>query len=289
MADRKISELNAATAGNLHEATLFHGVDLLEAAAADQNVKVTLEQLRTGLKVSGYTLTNLVQYTANGSFALTDYPHAKLVRLLYIGGGGGGGGAAITAAGQASVGGGGGGGGVASVVLAGGLLAEVPDPMSIVVGAGGTATAGMQGGQGGTTYSTYQNGFPPLRAYGGSGGYTVAATAGPAIAWSGLGGTYEQGDETDPYGLGSMSCRGYHAHHGLILSATEAMSGHGGHSPTPWGGGSGGAGFPGSSAGNTPTSGYGAGGSGAKNGPSQGTASAGGAGRQGLAVVFVYA
>ena len=54
MADRKVSELNAATAGNLHDAALLHVVDLLEAAAADQNVKATIAQLKDSFLTSFY-------------------------------------------------------------------------------------------------------------------------------------------------------------------------------------------------------------------------------------------
>ena len=49
MADRKISQLSAAIAGNLHDDALVAVVDLLEAALADQNVKATILQLRTAI------------------------------------------------------------------------------------------------------------------------------------------------------------------------------------------------------------------------------------------------
>jgi hypothetical protein len=49
MADRKVSELNAADAGNLHDAALLHVVDLTEALDADKNVKATIAQVRTAI------------------------------------------------------------------------------------------------------------------------------------------------------------------------------------------------------------------------------------------------
>lgn len=49
MADRPVSELNAAVAGNLHDAALVHVVDLLEGADANKNVKATVAQVRAAV------------------------------------------------------------------------------------------------------------------------------------------------------------------------------------------------------------------------------------------------
>jgi hypothetical protein len=47
MADRKISELNAADSANLHDSALLHVVDTTEALAVDQNVKATIAQAKS--------------------------------------------------------------------------------------------------------------------------------------------------------------------------------------------------------------------------------------------------
>jgi hypothetical protein len=53
MADRKISELNAADSANLHDSALIHVVDTTEAFAEDQNVKSTIAQVRTAIISDG--------------------------------------------------------------------------------------------------------------------------------------------------------------------------------------------------------------------------------------------
>lgn len=70
MADRKISELNAADSANLVDASLMHVVDLTEAADADKNVKATISQLK-GIflpddGVSNTKLANMATTTIKG-------------------------------------------------------------------------------------------------------------------------------------------------------------------------------------------------------------------------------
>lgn len=62
MAGRKITELNAASAANLHDSALAHVVDTTEALAVNQNVKATIAQLRTAI----------INANAVGSSALAD-------------------------------------------------------------------------------------------------------------------------------------------------------------------------------------------------------------------------
>lgn len=52
MADRKVSELNAATAGNLHDDALLMAVDPTEVVDADKNVRATVSQVRAAMHAS---------------------------------------------------------------------------------------------------------------------------------------------------------------------------------------------------------------------------------------------
>jgi hypothetical protein len=105
----------------------------------------------------------------------------KAVKVTVVGGGGGGG-AADTA--PPDKGGLGGGGGVAIEYLD---APAIPGPVSVTVGAGGTAGPTAGGGQPGGTGGTSSFG-PFLSATGGGGGGGAAIPAGPGTAGSGSGG-----------------------------------------------------------------------------------------------------
>lgn len=80
MADRKISELNPALAGNLHDAALVHVVDLTEAAPADRNVQATMAQLKTAFGVADAVPLTVPTVT---NAAWTDFDYTTLTKLYF--------------------------------------------------------------------------------------------------------------------------------------------------------------------------------------------------------------
>lgn len=67
MADRKITQLPAATTGDLISAALFHVVNTAQALAEDRNRKATLSQVKTALAVDGLALQSSVDSINNES------------------------------------------------------------------------------------------------------------------------------------------------------------------------------------------------------------------------------
>lgn len=191
--------------------------------------------------------------TVSGTWAVPN----GITRLRYrVQGGGGGGGGCASSQGGA----GGGSGGYAE-----GVLTVTPgQPITVTIGAGGTAGAsggggGGAGGTGGTT-SIAGSGFTTVSCAGGVGG----AGSGGGSAAGGAGGAATGGTLNAPGGYGSD---GY--------SSTEVVGGNGAGSPF---GGQG----RGASGGGAPTNatGYGSGGGGA-----YAAAAAGGTGSQGLVIL----
>jgi hypothetical protein len=140
---------------------------------------------------------------------------------------------------------------------------------AIVVGTGGIAVSGTNGGAGGTSS------FGTLTAGGGAGGLLGSATANAGVL-GGVGGSATGGNLNMPGQRGWVSS--------MILNGGAAASGRGG--ATPMGFGSGGEEQIGSAAG-VAGYGYGSGGSGAINAASQ-AARAGGNGAPGVVIVDEY-
>ena len=65
MADRKITQLPAATTGDLISAALFHVVNTAQVAPEDRNRKATLTQVKTALSVDGLALQSSVDAINN--------------------------------------------------------------------------------------------------------------------------------------------------------------------------------------------------------------------------------
>lgn len=206
-----------------------------------------------------------VVYTSSGTFKPADYPWARTWRVRVVGGGGGGGGCGATAAGQNSEGGGGGGGGYAERW---GSIAELPDSVTVTVGAGGSAGVGANGGNGGTSsFGSF------CSATGGSGGASGTAVSTSTTATSGMGGQGQGGDITTEGDSGG---------NGRVINGEAVCANHGGGTVL--------AGIQRASifstdglAGNFP----GGGGSGARNAASA-SARPGGAGAPGVVIVELY-
>lgn len=67
MADRKITQLPDATAGDLVSATIFHIVNTAQALPEDRNRKATLSQVKTALATDGLALQSSVDTINNES------------------------------------------------------------------------------------------------------------------------------------------------------------------------------------------------------------------------------
>lgn len=214
--------------------------------------------------IPGYKLSQIVLFTASGTFTKASYPGLKAVRVRVVGGGAAGGGVALAQTSNHSCGGGGGGGGYAESLV---LAANLATSETVTVGAGGTS------GSGGTSsFGTKAS------ANGGGVGGTISNQPLMVAAVGGNGGVATIGDIK---ASGSPGVKG-------SGNATLGHGGEGGSSLLGGGGvgtyaGGGGAVTPGVDA-----SGYGGGGGGAAaNSGSTGGAS-GGAGTAGVVIVEVY-
>lgn len=180
-------------------------------------------------------------------------------------GGGAGGGAALTGLSETSSGGGGQGGAYARRWI---TPADVPSPVTITIGAGGTGVTGGAGNIGGTSsFGTL------VSAAGGAGGSAVGA--------SGTSNCSAGGDSVQAV-TGDIGIRGQGGGFGVKLGTSGAGGGHGGSSHLGGGGASrasSGAGLPGRQ--------YGGGGGGGMNGASQ-SAAAGGDGFIGIVIVTLF-
>lgn len=196
------------------------------------------------------------------------------VELEAIGGGGAGGGATTTAAGQSSVGTGGSAGmWVRSVYRA----SELVWPLTIQGGAAGLGTAGGNGGVGGYSEITDDDGTLILQAGPGAGGGVLTAASGVGI---GLGALASFGQTW----VGQQASFGGDGHDSLkIAAAGPCYSGSGGSSYHGGGGRGGRANENGFGAATV-----GGGGGAAQNGPSQGTARTGGSGQVGVCYVRIF-
>lgn len=212
----------------------------------------------------------LITFTASGSFTKAQAAGARALEVWALGGGGAGGGAVATGVGESSGGAGGGSGTAAYDLL---RVSALTFPVTVTIGAGGVAAAGLVGGAGGnTTFGSYVGG---VGAAGGDAAVTGTAV-GPAAGPGTPGGILS--------GNANASLYGDYGLRGFRIAATFFMPGGGAR--TPWGGG-GRTPASLSSAGNN-GSGFGTGGSGACNAASQ-AARAGGNGAQGLVLVkLVY-
>lgn len=226
---------------------------------------------KTWVRIGGPLLAPVQRvYTTVGTTSWTKPANLLGVWAEVQGGGGGGGGAAATTAGETSPGPGGQAGHYARVWIPATSLGATEN---VVVGAGGTVTAGAAGGTGGTS-SFGTTAF--ISATGGGGGVAAGASASPATSAGGTG--------TATYG-GSVSTNrvthdGGDGLHGVRISGTFCWAGAGGGSHL--GGIT--CGPNGSAAVGVAGSLYGGGGSGARNTDAQ-AARAGGVGGQGCVVL----
>ncbi|WP_244130877.1 hypothetical protein [Burkholderia pyrrocinia] len=215
-------------------------------------------------------LINVQRFTASGTYTRTSGANSVIVEV--IGGGGAGGGSAATTSTQMSAGGGGGSGAYAKA-----QIPAVPASVSVTVGAGGTASAGVSGGSGGaSSFGSY------VSAGGGNGGQS--SVAGTAALFGGPGG----GSTSISFGSGSAAIaqgQGGGGDYSTVLSAAaaSAVGGKGGASYFGGGGNAPGGGISGN-----PSSSFGGGGSGSANGGTAG-ALAGGTGATGIVIVYEFA
>jgi hypothetical protein len=207
-----------------------------------------------------WTVPTYLRYTAATSF--NGLPGQWKVTIV---GGGGAGGGTSTVAGQVGNGGGSGG-----VLIGSFTYVTGQNSMTYTVGAGGTAgAAGAAGNAGSATTAVYNS--VTWSAGGGTGGANQATVNG-----GGAGGTNS--------GVGSAgSWPGNKGDTGGTTTATLALMGSGGATPTGFGWGGQNIGTAAGAAGIT-GQGYGAGGSGARNGSGV-TSLAGGAGAGGLIII----
>lgn len=211
-------------------------------------------------------LINEQVFPTVGTFTYTPTPGTAAIEIELVGGGGGGGGCLATGAGQLAAGAGGAAGGYAKSYLTTGFSG-----LSVVVGAGGTATAGAAGGAGGSTS------FGALLSATGGGG----ATAGSVVTTGTI--TFVQGPNGGAGAGGNvLNAIGMAGHRSLYASGAAA-GGFGGSSAF----GAGGNGTGNTQAGTNATS-PGAGGSGACTLPS-GIALIGGTGAGGRVIIREYA
>lgn len=243
------------------------GTLTIEDLSVTDDASVAGDLSVTGLFTSpGYRLSEIVDFTADGSFTKANYSGLRMVIVESQGGGGAGGGAAATGVGESSVGGGGRGGGWALKTI---LAASLAASETVTVGDGGTGASGTTGGDGEeSSFGTHCTGA------GGGGGGTLAtgSAAGRIVGGDGTVGS-NTGDRTIQGGDGGF---------GLRISGTVAVAGSGGMSVL----GAGPRGSDTSGAGSTGL-GRGGGGSGAANGASQ-SARSGGNGAAGRVLVYVY-
>lgn len=199
------------------------------------------------------------RYTTPGTSTWRKPKFARLVWARVQAGGGAGGGAAATAGGQASAGQGGQGGGYAESLF---LAQEVPQEVTVTVGAGGTGVSGSPGNDGDTSS------FGALAdAGGGNGGAAAAGASGTPSHAAGNGPAQTINGQIEiPGGPGGPAIR-YTATNGLGGQGGDSQMGRGGLVVAPNNAGADGSGF-------------GGGGSGAGNNASQ-SARAGGDGSDG--------
>lgn len=161
------------------------------------------------------SLTELVTFTASGTFTKASYSGLKYVRVRAVGGGGGSGGNPSTSGTENAVSGGAGGGEYAESVIAESALAANE---TVTIGAGGAGgAAGANAGTAGssTTFGTH------VTANGGSASGAGNATSGNA---------YEVGAAGGTGGTGDLVVDGDSGGAGVILSGIRTRSNDGGSS-----------------------------------------------------------
>ena len=141
----------------------------------------------------GYAVGATIEYTSTTTFNDTTYPGLRAAKMAGMGGGGGGGFGGTAAAGAASAGGGGGGGGYAEVIVPVATLGGLDWTVTIPSGGTGGTSAAIDGTTGGT-FSVVNGSTTLVSATGGTGGESVASSAGVAVASGGTGGVGTVGD-----------------------------------------------------------------------------------------------
>jgi hypothetical protein len=216
-----------------------------------------------------YALSDVKYFTASGTW--TKPIGLRAVEVEVVGGGGGGGGAGTTTSTQAAAAGGGSGGGYARSLI---LAADLPNTVTVTVGAGGSGgSAGPNSGASGGTSS-----FGSFTsAVGGNGG--AGRTGGTNVGASG--GSVGTGS------VGDFTLTGSAGRAGAVRSGLWSQQGWGGNSfmsristegpTTATVGDNGLAGGP-----------YGGGGSGGYNPPDSAVARSGGNGAVGIVIVREY-
>lgn len=202
-------------------------------------------------------------FTSSGSWTMP--PGCVYVRVQVQAGGGGGGGPPATGASQQSAGSGGGGGGYAESTL---LAGAITSPVTVTVGAGGTAGAGANGGTGGaSSFGTL------VTANGGAGGIAHGPSGSFGSQSGGLGGTGGTGAIVSTGQAGQSDLLAGSTGNGLAGIGGSSRMGGGGQAPPVSTGGTGGL--------------YGGGGGGTTQTASLGSRS-GGPGGAGVVVVTAY-
>lgn len=243
------------------------------------------------IQILGQTVTNIPKlahiegqyigyevFTSNGTFTKANYPGLGSVVVELVGGGGGSGG--CTGSSSSTVGGVGGGGGGGAYAMRRIAASDIPDSVTVTVGAGGTAASAgnNNGGNGGT--SSFGN---LLSAEGGRGGNGAAASSGEGQS-SGIGGVGgESGSNFD------LLITGDDGHTGIRIGP------HSNGNLQTLGGGGGGSYFGGERRASTSLSAngiagksYGGGASGAQAQGGSSTSRAGAAGAPGVVIVHLY-
>lgn len=269
--------INSLTTGLvIHNPTIFNTTtitqhDVLVGAAINNITSVALanQQLlvgNTSADPSGKSLSIVNQvFTSSGTYTPTS--GMIFCQIQIIGGGGAGGGAATTGAGQISEGTGGGAGEYASGIFS---ATTIGASQTVTIGAAGSPSAGLVGGNGGTTSVGTL-----ITAVGGSGGPVIAAATSGNLNGGGGGTGGTGGDYRFPGQIGGQS---------IFSNALFNLCGYGGNSNFGSGGGS----STGTTGNGVAGTGFGTGGGGAANLPSQAVTRSGGSGTKGVVIITEY-
>lgn len=269
---RRLNAQEAASRGTTDSEAISSEevAEQLELMGSANYLLETLSQAAPQL-LAGYRYVQTLVFTSSGTFTKANYPDIRAVRVRVIGGGGAGGGAVAAGSGAHSAGGGGGGGGYAESFV---LASNLPESVTVTVGAGGTGVVGDNGTSGGaSSFGTF------AEAGGGGRGWSSASTALTIAATGGGGGGGTIGDilaygDTASFGHGGGS---------LGIGGAGGGSALGGGAPGVYTGAGSGS-LPGN-----PGRAYGGGGGGAQSNAGNTTAVSGGAGAPGVVLVEVFA